>query len=345
MKRRLKKYRYWLAAGGVGLGVATGFGIRRARRNQDITGQTVLITGGSRGLGLAMAREFARHNCRIAICARDEAELEKARLLLDEEGVDVFTIACDVSDRGQADEMVRRVREHYGQIDILVNNAGEILVAPIENVTHEDFGRAMAVMFWGVLHPTLAVLPEMRARRSGRIAAITSIGGKVSVPHLLPYSCAKFAAVAFCEGLRTEMASHGVKITTIAPGLMRTGSYVNARFKGQAEQEAAWFSAAATLPLISMSAERAARQAVSAIRRGRAERILSTQANLLARAQGVFPGLIPNILSMVNRVLPGPTPDAITEKTGAEVQSGRGLFRAITLFGRRAGARLNQAQA
>src|SRR5439155_11331763 len=119
------------------------------------------------------------------------------------------------------------VRSRFGQIDILVNNAGVIKVGPLDTMAVEDFEKAVAVMFWGVVYPTLAVLPEMRRRRSGRIAAITSIGGKVSVPHLLPYCCAKFAAVGFCEGLRAELAPYGIRVTTVVPGLMRTGSHRN----------------------------------------------------------------------------------------------------------------------
>jgi NAD(P)-dependent dehydrogenase (short-subunit alcohol dehydrogenase family) len=292
-----------------------------------------------------MAREFARLGCRLAICSRGEEQLAAARSLLEREGAEVLAIPCDVSDQAQVEEMVKAVREHYGRIDILVNNAGEILVAPVENTTPADFERAMAVMFWGVLYPTFAVLPEMRERRGGRIAAITSIGGKVSVPHLLPYNCAKAAAVAFCEGLHAEMAPYGVKVITIAPGLMRTGGHVNAMVKGQHEKEAAWFSVAASLPLLTISPERAARQAVEAIARGATEKILSTQANLLARVQGAFPGLVPELLGWVNRVLPAATGGSDEERRAADFQKDSRTLRSLTWLGRLAAARLNQRTA
>lgn len=334
---------YLIAGGGAGLGLAAVLLTRKWRRDADIRGHVVLITGGSRGLGYALAREFGRCDCRVAICARSTDQLARAQSLLEGQGIPAFAVTCDVSDASQVEAMIREVRAHYGQIDILVNNAGEILVAPFENTTIADFEKAMAVMFWGVLYPTLAVLPEMRSRRKGRIAAITSIGGKVSVPHLLAYSCAKFAAVAFFEGLRAEMVPYGIKVTTIAPGLMRTGSHVNAHFKGDHEQEAAWFSTAASAPLISMSAERAAAQAVKAIRRGSSEKIVSTQANLVARVQGAFPGLVPDVLGLVNRILPAPTQDEATEKRGIDLARHQGrLLDLLTVMGRRAGARLNQ---
>jgi short-subunit dehydrogenase len=277
----------------------------------------------------------------VAICARSEEQLSTAKLKLREDGIVVVTTKCDVSDPGQVAELIVKVKAQMGPIDILVNNAGEILVAPLENTTVADLERSMAVMFWGVVHPTLAVLPQMRAH-GGRIATITSIGGKVSVPHLLSYSCAKAAAIAFCEGLRAELGNTNVRITTVVPGLMRTGSHVNARFKGDQQKEGAWFSVAASTPILTMKAERAAAKIVHAIRGGSSEIILSPQANVLARLQGMAPGLVPDILSLVNRLLPKGTHDN-TAITGADLSSEQSaLLKTLTTFGRGAGERLNQ---
>ena len=125
----------------------------------------------------------------------------------------------------------------------------------------------MGVMFWGTLYPVLAVLPQMRARRRGRIVNVTSVGGKVAVPHLLPYAAAKFAATGLSQGLRAELARDGITVTTVAPGLMRTGSFLNAYFKGQAVREFAPFAVLSTLPFFSIDARRAARQVVGAAKR------------------------------------------------------------------------------
>jgi short-subunit dehydrogenase len=201
----------------------------------------------------------------------------------------------------------------------------------------------MGTMFWGTVYPTLLVIDEMKQRRSGRITMITSIGGKVSVPHLVPYCCAKFAAVGFAEGLRAELAQYGVKVITIAPGLMRTGSYRNAEFKGRQSSEAAWFSVSASLPGISMDAARAARQIVGAIRRGQSEKVLSTQASLLARVNGAVPGFIPDVLGLVNRLLPAGTDDRESVRTAGQLEAARGdFFRMLTTLGRKAGQRLNE---
>jgi NAD(P)-dependent dehydrogenase (short-subunit alcohol dehydrogenase family) len=332
-----------LVAAGVGAGLVARAALRR-RGLPSLDNQAVLITGGSRGLGLALAHAFAREGCRVAICARDAAELEAAKASLD--GGGVLTVQCDVTDRQQVETAIERVTTSFGGVDILVNNAGEIQVGPLESMGLEDFEQAMSVMFWGGVYPTWSVLPQMRARQSGRIVNITSIGAKVAVPHLLPYTCAKFAMIGFSEGLRAELSGKGIKIVTIAPGLMRTGSHLNAFFKGDREQETLWFSLGATLPGISMSAERAARQIVEATKRGDAERILSVPANFLARWHALFPGMTADILGWVNRVvLPA-------ERANGKQTRGReaAILRtpwmsALTVLGRRAARRLLQEPA
>src|SRR3989440_98200 len=151
-------------------------------------------------------------------------------------------------------------------------------VAPLAAMTLDDFPAAHAVMFWGTLSPTLAALPHLLKRGHGRIINITSIGGKISAPHLLPYNCAKFAAVGLSEGLRAELTGTGVTVTTVVPGLMRTGSHLRAYFKGERRKEFAWFAVAASLPGLSMDAERAAARIVAAGVAGRVELILTPAA-------------------------------------------------------------------
>jgi short-subunit dehydrogenase len=329
-----------VALAGVGAGLAGVALYRRlGLRREDLRGQVVLITGSSRGLGLAMAQEFARLGARLAICARNSGGLEIAREQLQRGGAEVLAVPCDVSKPDQVESMVRQVMERFGRIDILINNAGVIMVGPVESQTLEDFHEAMDVMFWGVVHPTLAILPQMLARRSGRIANITSIGGKISVPHLLPYNCAKFAAVGFSEGLRAELAKSGIKVTTAVPWLMRTGSHVNAYFKGDHKSEYSLFSLSATVPLVSMDAHKAARRIVDAIRRSRAEIILGPHGKAAATLHGLFPGLTADALGIVNRMLPtGTAPERHTGKD-SETSVSQSF---VTVLGRKAGVRLNQ---
>ncbi len=318
------------------------------RRQVDLGGQSVLITGGSRGLGLALAHEFGKHGCRLALCARDPDELTRAKQDLETQGYEVFTSVCDITDRTQITQLIADVTAHYGHIDVLVNNAGVIEVGPVQNMQRSDFEDAMNVDFWGSLDTILAVLPQMQARRSGRIVNITSIGGKVAFPHLLPYAAAKFAATGLSEGLRPELARDGITVTTIVPGLLRTGSYFNALFKGNKAGEFAWFSIGDNLPGGSISAERAAREIVAATRQGQAERILSLPAFLLSRAQGLAPSATGNLLMLINNaILPSPSdkPGSDTISPGKDADPSVPLhpaFDAATALGRSAANRLNE---
>lgn len=304
MHSGVKKALAWTVAG-VGAAVAARQ-LLRYSRSIDLRGRTVVITGGSRGLGLVLAREFAKEGARLAILARDADELERARADLAERGADVIAVPCDVTDQRRVEWALGTVVDVYGQIDVLVNNAGVIQVGPFETMTVEDFDNALRSHFWAPLYTTLAVLPEMRRRGMGRIVNISSIGGKISVPHMLPYGASKFALVGFSEGLRAELAKEGILVTTVIPGLMRTGSPRNAFFKGRHRAEYAWFSISDSLPLLSISAEAAARGIVSACRHGDAEVTLSLPAKAGARLQGLFPGLTADVLGLANRLLPPP---------------------------------------
>jgi NAD(P)-dependent dehydrogenase (short-subunit alcohol dehydrogenase family) len=269
-----------------------------------LAGKRVLITGGSRGLGLLLAREAVRQGARVAICGRDARTLRHARDDLAALGGDALAIACDVTDRADVREAVRSLHDQWGGVDVLINNAGVIQVGPMETMTIDDYRQAVETHFWGPLFTILEVLPHMRRRGEGRIVNVSSIGGKISVPHLLPYSASKFALVGLSEGLRAELSKDGITVTTVCPGLMRTGSPRNADFKGNHRAEYAWFSISDALPGASMSGERAARQILAACCRGDAEVILSLPAMVAARVHGLAPGLVSRLMAITHRLLP-----------------------------------------
>ncbi len=307
-----------------------------------LEGQVVLITGGSRGLGLAMAEEFARHGARLVVCARDERELERAEAILSETGAEVMALRCDLTDRNQVLNMVKQVTTRFGRIDILVNNAGIISTGPLQTLSIEDFEMSMNNIYWTTFNTTMAVLPQMMEHRNGRIVNISSIGGLVSVPHLLTYASAKFAVTGFSEGLRAELAKEGIKVTTVSPGLMRTGSHVNTIMKGDKHQaEYTWFTLMDTLPITSISARRAARQIVDATRRGKAELVISIQAQILARFHSLFPGLTADIMGIVNRFLPSGDGAGISAHRGSESETAI-TQSFLTLLGQRASRTYNE---
>lgn len=308
----------WVAAG---LGAWIAWRMLQRSREVSLRGKVILITGGTRGLGLVLARGLADEGAHIVICARDEKELDRAFDELSAKGGWVMAIPCDVTDRDQVQAMVDAVLQRWGRIDVLINNAGTISVGPVETMTLEDYESAMKTHFWGPLFLIQAVLPGMRERREGRIVNIASIGGKISMPHLVPYNASKFALVGLSEGLRAELAKDGVYITTVCPGLMRTGSPRQAFFKGQHRAEYAWFSISDSLPLVSMSASEAARQIIAACKRGDAEVVLSLPAKMAVTLHDLFPGFAARLLDIVNRLLPAPGGVGETAVKGKDSES------------------------
>lgn len=266
--------------------------------------KVVIVTGGSRGLGLVLTRRLALLGAKVAILARDEEGLARAREDLRSRRFDVLAVRCDVRDRAQVQAAIRTVTQELGPIDVLINNAGVLQVGPMETMIQEDYEDAMRTHFWGPLHATLAVLPEMRKRGRGRIVNISSLGGKIAAPHMLPYVASKFALVGLSEGMRTELLQEGITVTTVCPGLMRTGSPYNVFFKGRHRAEANWFILADSLPVLSMSVESAASMILFATRLGRAEVTPGIVANIASRIHGMFPGMTQDALGLVNRMLP-----------------------------------------
>ena len=327
------------------LGTSLGLGfalsaLGRWLKRETLQEQVVLITGSSRGLGLALAEAFARQGARIILCARRAEPLELARQRLAAQGADVLALPCDVRDREQVQHLIEQGIAHFGHIDILVNNAGIITVGPARTMTLSDYQASMDTMFWGTVYPTLAVLPSMRAQGRGKIVNVTSIGGRVSVPHLLPYSCAKFAAVGFSEGLHAELAREGIKVTTVIPGLMRTGSHLHAEMKGQRQREYTLFGLLATLPLTATRATHAARRIVNATRRGAAEIVITPQAQLVIWLHGLFPAFTARLFSLTDRVLSQADERAREGQSGRESRSSLGAW--LTQWGEPAAHTYNQ---
>jgi NAD(P)-dependent dehydrogenase (short-subunit alcohol dehydrogenase family) len=333
-------------------GALAGAAALTARRApDDLRGEVAIVTGASRGLGLLLARELARQGCPLVICARDAAELDRAVAQLREAGADVTAVACDVTDEATPSRLVQTALERHGRLDIVISNAGVIQVGPVHEASPGHFETALEVMALAPARLALEALPVMRGQRHGRIVTIASIGGKLSVPHLLPYSTAKFAAVGFSEGLRAELGRGPVTVTTVVPGLMRTGSHLQARFTGQAGQEFTWFALGASLPFISMDAERAARQIIGAVRRRQPEIILTAAGQVVSRVTGLAPGLTSEVLHLVQRLML-PVPAGAGSAADGEGTPGQDLdpafsrkvFDRLTAMGRTAADRFNERQ-
>jgi NAD(P)-dependent dehydrogenase (short-subunit alcohol dehydrogenase family) len=313
-----------VAVGAATLGLMFAARAWARRDTYTFSGKSVVVTGGSRGLGLVIARQLADEGARLTLIARDEAELERAAadIRSRQPFAQVQGIAADVRRRYDAERAIAQAAERYGAVDVLVNNAGIIQVGPLDHMKLSDYEDAMNTHFWGPLYMIVAALPHMRRQEAGRIVNISSIGGRIAVPHMLPYSASKFALGGLSEGLRAELAQEHIVVTTVYPGLMRTGSPLNAMFKGRRPQEYAWFAISDSLPLASIDASRAAGQIVDACRRGDAELVITVQAKLAILARDVAPELFSDVMALMNRLLPPPAPDGDTAKKGREVDAG-----------------------
>jgi NAD(P)-dependent dehydrogenase (short-subunit alcohol dehydrogenase family) len=318
---------------------------------ESLAGLSAVVTGGSRGLGLLIAGELAARGCTVTLAARDADELDRAAAGLRDAGHDAGTVrtaVCDVRERAQVDALFTSVADACGAVDIVVANAGIIQVAPVAAIGAEEFDDAMRTIFDGALHTALGALPYLRrSAAGGRLALIGSVGGLLAVPHLLPYSCAKFAVAALAEGLHAEEADNGVTVTAVHPGLMRTGSHRHAEFGGDSRREFAWFSALAGTPVVSMDAERAAARIVGALQRRRTRIVLTPAAKAAAILHGIAPGTVTRLSGLAARLQPDAsgTPDGLRE--GHDVQtSDAGLSGRLRRWGSalndRASARFNQ---
>src|SRR5690349_16428372 len=276
----------WGALGG--LAAVAWLVARRGRRS--IAGKLCVVTGGSRGHGLLLARELGEAGARVVICARDGEELQRAARALADDGIEADARVCDVRSSDAVDAMIAEIEEAHGPIDVLVNNAGLLYFGPATAMTHEDLRTAMDTNFWGAVHCTEAVLPSMLARHDGHIVNICSVGGVSPVPFMLPYTASKAALNGYSLGLNYDLAREGIAVTAVHPFVMRTGGAVNGHYRGDARQGLyEGIALADSNALLSVSARRVARKVVRAIRSRETVVFIGWRTRLVAALQGLAP--------------------------------------------------------
>jgi len=312
-----------------------------------------IVMGASRGLGLLVCQELLERGHTVHGCARDEDELLGAARILSAAvpGARFVPRVCDVRDEAVVNAVVEEVAASDQPLEVAIHVAGVIQVGHADKVTLGHFHDAVDTMLWGPVHLALAVLPFMRDAGRGRIGVISSVGGLVAVPRLVPYSVAKFGAVGLAEGLYSELAGTGVTVTAVTPGLMRTGGHTHARFVDDAITDYAWFAPLASMPGLSISAERAARRIVSGVLAGKPTVELTPLTILGRRVHGLAPATTIRAMGLMSRMLPGPSgsaPDpmsdeapAVEGRTAAARLSSR-LVNGLSVLGDRAAQRNNE---
>ena len=294
-----------IVAGSFLLGVGLGVLLHKRRHRREFLGQTVLITGGSRGLGLEMVQEFSERGAQVVFCARTADEVTRAEQLLHQQGFsNAKGMVADIGRPNGPSQLIAQITREVGPIDILVNNAGQIQVAPFVDTEEEAFHRCLDLFLYGPLRLSREVLPAMMASGGGSIVNITSVGGQVPAPHLVPYNCGKAALVALSEGMSVEMDRYGIHVMTVVPGLMRTGSHRNAMFGGRRAEEYAWFRGAALHPVLAQCAKSAARSVVDGVAAKRRTLSLGWEAKWGPFLHAFFPEMSHRITSAVEKLLP-----------------------------------------
>ena len=302
MNRRTKIMLGLAGAAGLAVGVRA---LLRYQRRIDLAGKVVVVTGASSGFGFRIAIRAAEQGARLVLASRSKDDLDAAaEEIRRATGAEVFVVPTDLTNEAEGHQLIRRALEHYGRVDVLVNNAGTIRVGPAQAMTGDDYRQVMDLNFWGNLWPTLAVIPAMRAQGFGRIANVVSVGGKVAVPHLIPYNASKFALSGLTESLRAELARDGILVTGIYPGTIRTGGHAHAWFKGNRDAEYTWFALSDTIPGISTSADYAAKRLWRAVLDGEPEIVVGWNAKLAVLFHDLFPEWNAETMSLVNLALP-----------------------------------------
>ncbi|MFI2619201.1 SDR family NAD(P)-dependent oxidoreductase [Streptomyces sp. NPDC018584] len=315
------------------------------RGADDLSGRSAVVAGGSRGLGLLLADRLTARGCAVTLAARDGAELDRARakLLKRQPAATVRTAVCDLRERTDVRDLFTATQDACGGVDLVIANAGIIQVAPLESLDAADFDDAMRSIFYAALHTSLEALPYLKESASGgRLALISSVGGLLGVPHLLPYACAKSAVGTLAEGLRAETSGTEVSVTAVYPGLMRTGSHLHAMFGGAQGQEYGWFSTVAGTPLVSMNAQRAAERIVRATVRRRARLVLTPAARAADLAHGIAPATTTRLSGVAARLLPRAPVRPRGMREGKDIDPPRGP---VTRSVQRAGSALNERAA
>jgi NAD(P)-dependent dehydrogenase (short-subunit alcohol dehydrogenase family) len=304
MQTREKFILGMMAAAGTMWGARTWL---RSRRWIELRDRVIVITGSDSGFGLVQARQVAEQGAIVVLAARDARKLEAAAGAVRRDGArEVLACPTDVTNPEEAQWLIDSTIDRFGRIDVLINTAGQMLVGAEPTLTLDDLRTMMQVNFWGAVYTSRAALVPMRKARFGRIANVSSIGGRFAAPHMQPYTISKFALTGYTKSLRPEALRDNIYVTGIYPSTIRTGGRRHAWFKGNQEAEYGWFSLGDVLPGVAMSVETAARKAIRGIQGGDPEVIIGLGARFKIAIDGLMPNWSSEMMDLLERAFPAP---------------------------------------
>lgn len=250
----------------------------------ELKDKVVLITGAGSGIGKALAKQLAAKGARLALADWDENGLAATAA---EIGAPTVSAKLDVADRAAFEDFAVQVIEELGKVDVIINNAGVALLQTVQDMKYQDLEWLMNINFWGVVHGTHAVLPQMLQRGSGYIVNISSLYGQIAWPGNSAYCAAKFAVRGYTEVMTQDLKGTGVRALSVHPGGIQTNIVRNARVDKAGVSKS---SLAAGFDKIAMtSADSAAKQIIKAVEKQKVKLIIGQDAKFLDRVQRLMP--------------------------------------------------------
>lgn len=267
--------------------------------------RTIFITGATSGIGLALAKEFAKQGDNLVLTGRRESRLHSIAAELKERGCRALPIVCDVTSDQEMDQAVATSLKEFGKIDVVIANAGFGVAGEFENLNLEDYRRQFETNVFGVLRTIYSTLNELKKTR-GTLVLLGSISGYISLPGTSPYSMSKFAIHALASALQHELRPSGVTVVHIAPG------FVESEFRRVDNQGILNPNAHDTVPRwLQMSAESAAKTIVKAVNRRKKERIITLHGEVAVFIKRHLPWLLDWIICCGLKGRPEPEKRAI----------------------------------
>ncbi|WNZ27039.1 SDR family NAD(P)-dependent oxidoreductase [Leptolyngbya sp. NK1-12] len=187
-----------------------------------LSDKVAIVTGASSGIGKATALALAAEGARIVLAARRSEKLDQVAEQIQANGGNALPIKTDVTNQTQAQQLIQKANDVFGQVDILVNSAGIAILGEIDGANPADWQRMFDLNVLGLMYTTHAVLPILKAQKTGHIVNISSVAGRIARAGVGAYNASKWAVNAFSEALRQEVYQHQIRVTVIEPGLVET---------------------------------------------------------------------------------------------------------------------------